>query len=266
MAKAVWESKPRHLDYRTQILQFSLEPLVQIPFDTEGDTEAQECIKAFSKVPRPRHRHNPSFLATSSGLPGLWRVVGTPWWPFPRRPASPEPQVKQMTQREGTAFSTPPRPAALRCLALRPPSRRVATCLGETRKAPPLALGGGGGAPSRKGVSESATLAGRREDAQRASAARSPIGRDPSSPSRDWTIIGFGPVSGPGRSGGTGRDRRRVRRVDCGSGSNGVRRSVPGALSTQLALPVRQPVSFRPRLRMLGGGGLCVPLSSELGF
>lgn len=59
----------------------------------------------------------PSLLVTSSVLPGLRSVMGTPWGPFPSRPCLPgqaqAPPVDQMTQRAGTTF--PQDPALSRC-------------------------------------------------------------------------------------------------------------------------------------------------------
>lgn len=57
------------------------------------------------------HNQIKDTLQANSGLPRLWHVVRTPWWPFLSRPARQAPQVKEMTQREGTAF--PHRPVPL---------------------------------------------------------------------------------------------------------------------------------------------------------
>lgn len=99
-----------------------------------------------------------------------------------------------MTQREGTAFFTPPHPAAL--CSERPSSRagRAATCLTETRKVPPLALPGGVGAPVPLGrllILKARGASGRRLARVRRSLSHWPVCR--AAPSRDWTISASGP-------------------------------------------------------------------------
>ena len=111
------EPWPRQAGSQTQAVLtshfFVRKPLVQAPYDTEGETEAQGGIMAFPSQSGTLQ----SLLVTSSVLPGLWSVMGTPWGPFPSRSCPPgqaqAPPVEQMTQRAGTTF--PHGPALSRC-------------------------------------------------------------------------------------------------------------------------------------------------------
>lgn len=94
---------------------------------------------------------------------------------FPAGPASQAPKVQQMTQREGTAFSGPPRSAALRILDPGPGGQQLVGVKPEKRRPWRSAGVEGSSVPQRSLGVRKARWAS--EGAARALAAHSPIGQ-----------------------------------------------------------------------------------------